>query len=259
MTIPKTIHYCWFGGNPLPVSVKRCIKSWKKYCPEYNIIEWNESNFDIYCNMYCKKMAENKKWAFISDYARLKIVYEYGGIYLDTDVELIRPLDELLKYKAFMGFQDLKEVATGLGFGAARNHSFIKENMEYYENLPEDFTSVACPNITTNLLRAHGLTDDYGDIQYVADVTIFPKEFFCPKSERTGLIEKTENTFSIHHFDASWFSEEWKKGQKKRWRREKIRYIRHIPNRCLRKWLGMERYNKLKKIFKRQVSDDERM
>ena len=247
MSIPKTIHYCWFGGNPLPRSVKKYIKSWKKYCPDYNIIEWNENNFDINCNIFCKKMADNKKWAFISDYARLKIVYEYGGIYLDTDVELVRPLDELLKCEAFMGFQDPKEVATGLGFGAVRNHEFIKENMEYYEKLSDDFISVACP------------TDDYGSIQHVADVTIFPVEYFCPKSERTGLTEKTDNTFSIHHFDASWFSEEWKKGQKKRWRREKIRYIRHIPNRCLRKCLGMERYNKLKTIFKRQVNENERM
>lgn len=251
LTIPKTIHYCWFGESPLPASVKKCIKSWKKYCPDYKIIEWNESNFDIQCNYFCKKMAEEKKWAFISDYARLKIVYEYGGIYLDTDVELIRTLDELLKYNAFMGFQDSKEINTGLGFGAIREHKFIKENMGYYEKLSESFTPVACPNITTKLLRAHGLTDDCGKIQYVADTMIFPVEYFCPKSERTGLIEKTGNTFSIHHFDASWFSDDWKKGQKRRWRRERVGYILHIPNRCLRKCLGMERYNRLKRRFGR--------
>ena len=163
-------------------------------------------------DVVCKKMAE-KKWAFISDYARLKIVYECGGIYLDTDVELIRSLDELLKYEAFMGFQDLKEVNTGLGFGAVKNHIFFKENMEFYEHLPKDFTTVACPNITTKLLRAHGLTDDCGKVQEIAGVKIFPVEYFCPKNERTGLINKTDNTFSIHHFDASWFSNDWKKGQ----------------------------------------------
>lgn len=257
LTIPKTIHYCWFGGKPLPASAKKCVKSWKKYCPDYNIIEWNERNFDIQCNYFCKKMAEEKKWAFISDYARLKIVYEYGGIYLDTDVELIRSLDDLLKYKAFMGFQDSKEVNTGLGFGSVRKQKFIKENMNYYEKLSENFTPIACPNITTKLLRAYGLMDDCGKIQQVADIMIFPVEYFCPKSERTGLIEKTGNTFSIHHFDASWFSDDWKKGQQRRWKREKRRYILHTPNRCFRKWLGLERYSKIKKLFRRQVNENE--
>ena len=112
MSIPKKIHYCWFGRNPLPESAKKCIESWKKYCPEYEIIEWNEDNFDLTENRYAREAYEQKKWAFVSDYARLKIVYEQGGIYMDVDVELIKPLDELTELDGYMGFE--KEIRCGL-------------------------------------------------------------------------------------------------------------------------------------------------
>lgn len=105
MSIPKKIHYCWFGRNPLTESAKKCIESWKKYCPEYEIIEWNENNFDLTENRYAREAYEQKKWAFVSDYARLKIVYEQGGIYMDVDVELIKPLDELTELDGYMGFE----------------------------------------------------------------------------------------------------------------------------------------------------------
>lgn len=248
MGIPKVIHYCWFGKNPLPKSFSKYVKSWKRYCPDYEIVQWNEDNFDVNCNIFCKRMYDEKRWAFVSDYARLKIIYEHGGIYLDTDVELVKSLDELLENKAFMGFQDSKEVANGLGFGAEKRHPFIKENMKYYECLEEGIEPVACPHITTKLLKEYGLNDNNGEIQTVAGVTIYPIEYFCPKSERTGLIEKTSRTFSIHHFDASWFNEEWKRGQKKRWKRAKIDYIVHIPNRVMRKAIGNDTYEKLKKM-----------
>ena len=123
MKIPKVIHYCWFGGNPKPKLVQKCIHSWKKYCPDYEIIEWNESNFDISsCPLYVRQAYDVKKWAFVSDYARLKIIHTCGGIYLDTDVELIKSLDSLLEYNAFFGFEDGKYVATGLGFGAVSDN-----------------------------------------------------------------------------------------------------------------------------------------
>ena len=123
--IPKLIHYCWFGHNPLPKDAKRCIRSWKKYCPDYVIKEWNEDNFDIsQCPQYVRQAYEAKKWAFVSDYVRLKLVHDHGGVYMDTDVELLKPLDRLLSHKAYFGFEDDGlQINTGLGFGAERGES----------------------------------------------------------------------------------------------------------------------------------------
>lgn len=249
MSIPKIIHYCWFGGNPLPKSAEKCIASWRKYCPDYEIRRWDESNFDLHCIPYCTEMAERKKWAFLSDYARLKIIFENGGVYLDTDVELLKSLDTLLDRGAYMGFENSDLVATGLGFAAEKGHPFLGENMAYYENL-QDFEQIrACPHITTDLLKKHGLICDRSQQQTLAGLTIYPEEYLCPKDERTGLMHKTENTYSIHHFDASWFEESWKESKKKRYRREKIRYILKTPNRLLRKLLGDVLYEKLKRFL----------
>ena len=153
MSIPKKIHYCWFGGKPLPKSAVKCIDSWKKHCPDYEIIEWNESNFDIKCNDFCRTMSEQKKWAFLTDYVRLKIIYENGGVYLDTDVQVIKSLDPLMKNGAYMGEENTGLVATGLGFAAEAGHPLIKKNMAYYEQL-KDFSDVhSCPWITTEILE----------------------------------------------------------------------------------------------------------
>lgn len=251
MNIPKVIHYCWFGSAELPKSVEKCIASWKKHCPDYTVIRWDEHNFDVHSCPYSSHMYEHKKWAFLSDYARLKILYEQGGLYLDTDVELLRSPASLLEKGAFMGFENADRVATGLGFAAPAGHPFIRENMAYYEHLT-DFSAVpACPHITTSLLEKHGLIPDRTLLQTVAGLTVYPEEYLCPKNERTGLTLRTENTYSIHHFDASWFEPSWKAGQKKRWRQEKMRYFLHTPNRLLCKWLGESGYARLKKLFKR--------
>ena len=251
MNIPKKIHYCWFGGNPLPKSAIKCMNTWKKYCPDYEIIEWNESNFDIGCNEYCQAMSEQKKWAFLTDYVRLKIIYENGGIYLDTDVQVIKSLDNLLKNGAYMGVENTGLVATGLGFAAEAGHLFIRKNMEYYEKLT-DFKEIrSCPWITTELLGEYGYKRGCQDIQHIAGLIIYPEEYLCPKNERTGLTKITKNTYSIHQFDASWFEESWKKGQKKRWREAKIQDVMHIPNKMLNALLGEKRYEKLKQIIKR--------
>ena len=126
MSIPKILHYCWFGGAPKPKNIQNCIRSWKKYCPDYEIIEWNEQNFDVSQSLYPRQAYDARRWAFVADYARLKILYEQGGIYMDTDVELLRPLDDLLAYPAFFGFQHNNEVATGLGFGAEARSPVVK-------------------------------------------------------------------------------------------------------------------------------------
>jgi len=251
MGIPKRIHYCWFGGNPLPKSAEKCIASWRKYCPDYEIVAWDESNFDLGCNAYCVAMAERKKWAFLSDYARLKIVYDQGGVYLDTDVELVKPLDELVRAGAFMGFECSDLVATGLGFGAQAGHPFLRENMAYYEELTEFDTLRACPHITTELLDKYGLARRSTQTQHLADMTVYAADYLCPKNERTGILQKTKNTVSIHHYDASWFEESWKQSKRRRYRRERLRHILKTPNRLLRKLLGSDRYERLKGTLKR--------
>lgn len=132
--IPKKIHYCWFGKNPLPNEVKKCIESWKLFCPDYEIIEWNEENYDVFKIDYMAEAYKAEKYAFVSDYARLDIIYNNGGIYLDTDVELIRPLDDLLHHSCYLGMELPGRVATGLGFGAVKGNNFLYENMKYYEH-----------------------------------------------------------------------------------------------------------------------------
>ena len=251
MAIPKIIHYCWFGGNPLPASAVKCINSWKKFCPDYELRLWNEENFDLNCNAYCAEMFRRKKWAFLTDYIRLKVVCEEGGVYLDTDVQLLKPLDPLLERGAYMGFECSDLVATGLGFAAEAGHPFLKENMAFYEDL-QDFDAIpACPHITTDLLEAHGLVRDCAKTQTLAGMTIYAAEYLCPKNERTGLMHRTKNTVSIHHYDASWFEESWLESKKKRYRQEKLRYILHTPNRILIRLLGGERYEQLKKLLKK--------
>lgn len=246
MSIPKVIHYCWFGRNSLPKSAKKCIASWRKYCPDYTIIEWNETNFDVKVCAYAAEMYKQEKWAFLTDYVRLKVVYEHGGVYLDTDVQVIRPLDPLVEHGAYMGVENTTRVATGLGFAAEAGHPFIRENMEYYELLTSFDNLQSCPWITTSLLEKHGYRKDCKEIQTVAGMTIYPEEYLCPKNERTGITTITNNTFSIHQFDASWFEESWKTGQKKRWREAKFDYWKHLPNRVLKQLIGEKSYKKIK-------------
>ncbi len=266
MSIPKVIHYCWVGGNKKPKSVKKCIKSWKKYCPDYQIIEWNESNLDIHINKFAERAYAEKAWGFVPDFFRLWIVYNYGGIYLDTDVQIIKNFDPLLQHKAFVGIEKavwLSEntINLGLGFGAEKEHPFIKEHLEFYETIPvlnEDgtFNRTASPAYTTELLLKRGLDISKNQEQNLGDIIIYPTEYFCPKDFITGNVYCTENTFSIHNFDASWYDEKQQKSKKKRWaqnkrnqRREKWRYL---PNRILLKILGKERYERIKNRTKKQ-------
>ena len=162
MSIPRTIHYCWFGRNPLPKLAQKCIKSWKKYCPDYEIIQWNEDNYDLSAApLYVRQAYEAKKWAFVTDYVRLQVVYEHGGIYLDTDVELIKKLDPLLQYDAYFGFEDGKHIATGLGFGAVKGAPILRELMEDYHDIPfilpdGGYDTKTCPVRNTEVFLRHG-------------------------------------------------------------------------------------------------------
>lgn len=250
--IPKTIHYCWFGGNPLPKFALKCIKSWRKYCPDYQIIRWDESNFDIAkCPRYVQEAYSAKKWAFVTDYVRLQVVYEHGGIYLDTDVTLLKNLDTLLNHSAFFGREDDLHVNTGLGFGAEKGSEVLKELMLDYQSIPfilengkMDLTP--CPARNTNVLLRRGLRQDNTKQLLNGEILILPTEYFCPIDYKTGKKHITKNTFSIHHFSASWHSAAKQETRRKLLRQKKKEYILHTPYRVARKLLGNQLYEKIR-------------
>ena len=210
MSIPKVIHYCWFGKSEIPKLAKKCIKSWKKYCPDYKIICHNEDNFDLTQNRYLSEAYKAGKWAFVSDYVRLKVIYDNGGIYLDTDVELIKPIDDLLLTKGFMGFDEKGIVATGLGFGAEKGNKIVSEFLKDYDNIPfvlpdGSYDLTPCPDRNTEALKRLGM-DIKNTSQTFMDITFLPDEYLCPMNYYTGKKTITNNTYSIHHYSASWTS-----------------------------------------------------
>lgn len=214
-SIPRKIHYCWFGGKPLTPFAKKCIESWKKYCPDYEIIEWSEKNIDIVNSPFMQAAYADKKWAFVSDYARYKIIYEEGGIYLDVDVELIKSIDDLRKYNSYMGFEGTEYVASGLGFGAHAGDEILKEVLNKYEAIDyeqykDNPAKIATPIIVTDILVKHGLVRN-GELQVIGSMTILPEDYLCPKSPMTRLVNITKNSYSIHHYDASWVDENERK------------------------------------------------
>jgi len=211
--IPKIIHYCWFGGKEKPESVKRMIESWKKACPDFEIKEWNESNYDINKHPFMQKAKECGKWSFVSDFARLDILYENGGVYLDTDVELVKSLSPLCELKGFMGFERDDLVNDGQGFGGEQGLTVLKEMLEVYDGNSFDEGFVESPILRTEVLARHGLVKN-GSEQIIADMCILPREFFCPRNYYTGRIEITENTFGIHYYDGTWKNKKEKRYEK---------------------------------------------
>ena len=205
--IPKIIHYCWFGKAEKPRLAKKCIASWKKICPDYEIIEWNEDNFDLNQHPYLRWCYVHQKWAFLSDFARLLIVEKYGGIYFDTDVELLRKPDELLVYGAFYGFENSTNLATGLGFGAEAQHETICAMVkEYTMLLPDEngnYPLLVCPAVNTKALIPLGLKLN-GQRQTVSGAEILPADFLNPYDDPTGRLIRTKNTISIHWYSKSW-------------------------------------------------------
>lgn len=214
--IPKIIHYCWFGHNPKPEIVNKCIESWQKLCPDYEIREWNEENFDYTQCQYAADAYKEKKWGFVSDYARLKIIYDFGGIYLDTDVELLKNLDPLLNRSAVMGFENEQYVSTGLIIMAEAHNSIIKTMYELYYtqsfyNKDGTLNMLPCPKYNTEVLIRYGLRQNNTE-QIISDgisqVTVFPTEYFCPMNFESGQIASSENTYAIHHYAGSWLDDE---------------------------------------------------
>ena len=206
--IPKIVHFCWFGNNPKTKLAKKCIASWKKYLPEYKFIEWNESNFDVNQHPFTQEAYQAKKYAFVTDYVRLFILKEYGGIYMDTDVEVIKNLDCFLHHKAFSGFEDSIHIPTGI-IGSEKNGAWVSLMLEYYNNrhfLMADGSLDTTTNvkIMTNMLKKQGFipNDTLQDIQ--GNVTFYPHDYFCPIDCCTKKIKKTKNTYTIHYFAGSW-------------------------------------------------------
>lgn len=205
--IPKTIHYCWFGGNPLPELAVKCIDSWRKFCPDYEIKEWNESNFDLNCCDYVREAYEAKKWAFITDYVRLYALVNEGGIYMDTDVEVVKPLDRFLSEQAFSGFESETQIPTGI-MACQKGFPLFEKLLKEYEHrhfmLADGKFDMTTNVITiTETCLMYGLKQNNHQ-QIINGFSLYPKDWFCPKDYVTGNILQTENTHTIHHFSGTW-------------------------------------------------------
>ena len=250
--IPKKIHYCWIGGNPKPKLTEKCIKSWKKFCPDYEIIEWNENNYDFQKNDFMREAYEEKKWGFVPDYARLDIIYEHGGIYLDTDVEIVKPLDTLLENRGFIGFENKDYLNLGQGFGAEAGNGVIKALLESYEykhflNPDGSLDMTPSPRCDSLVLEKLGVERN-GKRQKKDGFLFLPPECLNPMS--SGELAVGKDTYSIHWFAGSWYSDEERKQQERDIKTIVRRHYLHIPNRIGRKILGNERYERLKELIK---------
>lgn len=206
--IPRIIHYCWFGGNEKPAKVKKCIASWKKYLTGYQFMEWNETSFDVNSNKYTKQAYIAKKYAFASDYVRLHALNLYGGIYMDTDVEVLKPLNRFLMHDSFWGFEDEHFVATSI-MGVSKGHFFIKEFLEHYNNRDFIGPDGSCDTTTnvaiiTNICVKHGLVAN-GKFQELSNGMVFyPRTYFSPYDYINCESFISGSSYTIHHFDKSW-------------------------------------------------------
>ena len=207
--IPKIIHYCWFGKGKKPRLARKCIASWHRLLSDYEIREWNEDTFDLSKYPYAAYCLQEGKYAFLSDYVRLLVVYEHGGIYFDTDVEVIKNPDHLLEYEAFYGFEDTKHINTGLGFGAQKKHKTVSQMLDEYRNIRPDtagnYPITGCPTLNTRALVKMGLQLN-GERQNIYGAEILPVDYLNPYNDPIGKLQTTDNTVSIHWYGKSWMS-----------------------------------------------------
>jgi hypothetical protein len=206
--IPSIIHYCWFGGSWLTGLTKRCIASWRNFFPGFEIKEWNESNYDVYKIPYTSEAYKEKRYAFVSDYARFDILYRFGGVYFDTDVEVLKPFDRIIKNGPFMGMESGKKVNSGCGIGCGAGLDTIKQIIYFYSKLrfiEKDgmYNLKTVSEYITEIFETYGFKKT-NVLQTLAGFTIYPSEYFAPKSTIDGKIRITGNTHSIHHYNASW-------------------------------------------------------
>ena len=206
--IPKTIHYCWFGRGKLSEEMERCRENWRKFCPDYQIIQWNEDNYDLEKYLYTRQAYHHKKWGFIPDVARLEILYENGGIYLDTDVELIRSLDELLYQPGFVGVEKWGVINVGGGCGVMPHHPMIRKLLEYRLKFPFEWEDGSLNLESSGSYESKPFLDcgfkPDNTIQNVGGMTVYTSDFFHPFDYVSRELCVTENTYGIHHFTASW-------------------------------------------------------
>ena len=256
MCIPKIIHYCWFGKAPKPPLAQRCFSSWKKYCPDYEIREWNEDNFDLSdVPPYVRQAYEAGRWAFVTDYVRLWALTKVGGVYLDTDVELVKPLDPFLRHEAFAGFESPTHVQTAV-LGCQPGFPLFREFLEHYDHAQfqkADGTQDTTTNVEvfTNLCMAHGLTAN-GLFQLVDGLAVYPCVFFCPIDYQTGKMKKTRKTTAIHWFSGSWHTEEELRemeAERIRQRKEKASGFRYALGKAV---FGDTGYERLKNLLRRK-------
>ncbi len=208
--IPKIIHYCWFGRGEKPASVKRCIASWRKHCPGFEIREWNEDNCDYLSIPFMAEAYQAKKYAFVSDVMRLIVLEQDGGVYFDTDVEVIKDISPLLKNEGFIGFENDQFVASGLVLASEAHHPVIQAMIDEYKKLhfidPDgSFNPVGCPHLNSDVMERFGLVRN-GEEQIVSGIHVYPEDFFNPMDSTTGKLSKTRNTYSIHWYSMSWMS-----------------------------------------------------
>lgn len=208
MSIPRVIHYCWFGGKPLPPDALKCIESWKKFFPDYEIKQWDESNFDVNIIPYTSEAYSIGKFAFVSDYARMWVLYHHGGVYFDTDVEVVRSFEDVLSRGGFMGFETNEFINPGLGMALPKSSEIALGVMVEFERtkfLNEDgsFNPKGIVPLTTKILLSRGLKQN-GELQNIGDISVYPIDWFNPLDDATGRLRKTANTYSIHWYSKSW-------------------------------------------------------
>ena len=242
--IPKIIHYCWFGRNPLTPLAQKCIASWRKFFPDYEIREWNEDNFDVNFIPYTAEAYKVGKYAFVSDYARFWVLYGYGGVYFDTDMEVIRSMDDVVQKGPFLGFELLGKnmaVAPGLGLAAEPGMAFYETILDRYEHLPfllpdGSINPYMMIPMITDLLVKEGLRGN-NSVEHVAGISIYPPDWFNPYDDALGKLRITENSRTIHWYAKSWMLAEpaWKTGLK----------------RALRRVFGKERVMRLGQLLKK--------
>lgn len=238
--IPKIIHYCWFGSKPIPKLERECMESWRRMLPDYKIMRWDETTFDVDQHPFTAAAYKAKKFAFVADYVRLYALHKYGGVYLDTDIEIVKSLDDLMEYEAFGGFETPVVMQTGV-LAMTNNNVIFKEFFEVYQNLKFELKSngevatLANSHILARILSFHGLKLD-NSRQSICGMELFPQEYFCPINQATREIKKTENTYCIHYLSGSWFP-------------RKLKVINSIK-RCMGRWLGYGTINKLRELIR---------
>ena len=209
----KIIHYIWFGGNPLSDLTKKCIQTWKKYLPDFEIMEWNENTFDVNQCPFVKEAYEQKKWAFVADYTRFKVLEEYGGIYLDTDMEITSDISKFLEKDLFFGVEDSKMINAAVVWAKEAHNPYIKDIVNIYENKKKfnetgDLYAESVPRVLTKYFEEYGFDRELDKVQELDDgkIHIYPMEYFYPLSYDYQHNNFTDNTVMIHHFDATWIS-----------------------------------------------------